>query len=165
MRISDWSSDVCSSDLGRSALSPTAATSAWPWRQAWRRAFFEATRFSGDQLLFLGEGAEAEPGLQGGLQLAVAGDLEPAVVAGARHRLQTHPDLGHGPEIGRHVEVDVMAGIDRAEVDLLVRIDDEPTVAPRPGQSAVDELDGAAAARHRRGFAVAHNAPHHQGGI
>src|SRR3546814_6018976 len=66
------------------------------WRQAWRRAFFEATRFSGDQLLFLGEGAEAEPGLQGGLQLAVAGDLEPAVVAGARHRLQTHPDLGHG---------------------------------------------------------------------
>src|SRR3546814_12394728 len=83
------------------------------------------------------------------LFLSAAGDLEPAVVAGARHRLQTHPDLGHGPEIGRHVEVDVMAGIDRAEVDLLVRLDDEPTVAPRLGQAAVDELDGAAAARHR----------------
>src|SRR3546814_6289407 len=81
---SRWSAAV----HGRSALSPTAATSAWPWRQAWRRAFFEATRCSGDQLLFLGEGAEAEPGLQGGLQLAAAGDLELTVVAGARHRLQ-----------------------------------------------------------------------------
>src|SRR3546814_7388932 len=54
----------------------------------------------------------------------------------------------------------VIAGIDRAEVDLLVRLDDEPPVAPCLGQSAVDELDGAAAARHRRGVEIA---PHEIG--
>src|SRR3546814_11033353 len=58
-----------------------------------------------------------------------------------------------------------MAGIDRAEVDLLVRLDDEPPVAPCLGQSAVDELDGAAAARHRRGVEIAPHVPHQQVGI
>src|SRR3546814_12551912 len=49
MRISDWSSDVCSSDLGftarhRSACSSAATVAAahrssaawWPWRRPWR---------------------------------------------------------------------------------------------------------------------------------
>src|SRR3546814_16296801 len=39
MRISDWSSDVCSSDLGARLLPPAAATRRVPcWRRACRRA-------------------------------------------------------------------------------------------------------------------------------
>ena len=46
-------------------------------------------------------------------------------------------------EIGRQVEIDVEARIDRAQVDLLARLDDEPPVAPRVRQVGENDLDGA----------------------
>src|SRR3546814_9874594 len=44
MRISDWSSDVCSSDLRRSWRAPCAARRAGPGRRAPQSSFFSSMR-------------------------------------------------------------------------------------------------------------------------
>src|SRR5262245_19330487 len=74
---------------------------------------------SGDELLDLSVEAEAQPGFELGLELPVARDREPPLLLGARDRGVAHPDFRHGAQIGRQKEIDLEAGVDRAQVYLL----------------------------------------------
>jgi hypothetical protein len=63
--------------------------------------------FLRDQFLDLGEGTQAQPGSQSPFELPVSGQDERACVFCPVDCGVAHPDLGHGPEIGRQIKIDV----------------------------------------------------------
>src|SRR5882724_4201742 len=83
---------------------------------------------SARELAFLGEWAEAEPDLDIGGELTVACQRD--ALRGARRSdiVQSKPDRRHGAQIGGDVEVDLEARIDRAQIDSVFRLDDQPPI-------------------------------------
>ena len=91
-----------------------------------RRAAINPSR-SGDAGLFLGERAQAQPFLHRLRDGLVAVELD---MAGIDLRLQirkAHPDRRHAAQRGADIEIDLVAGIDAAQIDLAA-VDDQPPV-------------------------------------
>jgi hypothetical protein len=105
---------------------------------------------------------EAEPALHGRGELAVAGQHHAAGGDGGANGVEPHPDRGHGPEIDRHIEIDVEARIDRAKIDAVAGIDDQPPGPLRCRQLGIGKLHHAALRRHRRGVQVPPHVPHQE---
>lgn len=54
-----------------------------------------------------------------------------AILAHAADGCISEPDLGHRPQIRCHIQVDIEARIDQAQIDVVAGLDDEPIGALR----------------------------------
>src|SRR3546814_12134409 len=94
MRISDWSSDVCSSDLSRSRSARRRSSTIRP-----SRSMRNARRFEPPQSTPIRPSATVSPGLKGSLAISTAG------MEVAEHRAQDRTSVVSGK--GRSVLVDL----------------------------------------------------------
>ena len=81
------------------------------------------------------------------------------------HAFDAHPDGGHRPERAGDIKIDVMARIDRAEIDRVAGLDDQPPVAIALRRVGILELDDQPARRRRVEPQAAAHVPHQQLGI
>ena len=84
------------------------------------------------ELLLFRKGAEPEPGLHGRGQLPASRQDHPPAGDGGANGVEPHPDRRHGSQIDGDIEIDVKARIDRAEIDALLGIDDQPPQSAAP---------------------------------
>lgn len=124
-----------------------------------------ALRALRDHTLDLGKWAKRQPGFECGLKRLAAGDRQAAIVPGCGNGGKPHPDLGHGAQIRREIQIDVEARIDGAQIDTVFGIDDQPPIAPLRRLIGEDELNGAALPRHWPGVDVIHEVASGEWGI
>jgi hypothetical protein len=71
-----------------------------------------------------------------------SGQNKPAFLAGRADGRISQPDLGHRPQVGRYIKVNIESGIDDAQINLAARFDYEPIVPLRNRSVVEDEPDG-----------------------
>src|SRR6476659_3849581 len=81
---------------------------------------------SARELPFLRKWTESKPALHGRGQLPASRQHHLATGTGCPNSIEPHPDRCHGAQIDGYIEIDIEARIDRAEIDTLLRIDDQP---------------------------------------
>src|SRR3954453_14306252 len=72
-----------------------------------QRLYLPLGHASACELLLFRKGTEAKPGLHRRGELAVARQDHAAVGNSGANGVESHPDCRHGPQIDRHIEVDV----------------------------------------------------------
>ena len=75
-------------------------------------------RHLSNKLLELRKRAKAQPGLQIRLKLSVSSDDQRAGAFGLSNSSIAHPNLGHCPQIGDKIKIDIKTRIYRAKIDL-----------------------------------------------
>ena len=78
----------------------------------------------GDAFLEASETAGAQPGLKAAFQLSIADHNQSTVVHRRAYRCVAHPDLCQRSQIRRDVEIHIVTRVDRAEIDLLARLNE-----------------------------------------
>jgi hypothetical protein len=92
---------------------PTAAVQVWR-RERVLMPLTGHLRHLSNQLLELRKRAKAQPGLQIRLKLSVSSDDQRAGAFGLSDSSVAHPNLGHCPQIGDKIKIDIKARIYRA---------------------------------------------------
>jgi hypothetical protein len=118
-----------------------------------------------NKLLELRKRAKAQPGLQIRLKLSVSSDDQRAGAFGLSNSSIAHPNLGHCPQIGDKVKIDIKARIYRAQIDFGARLYDQPPIPSCFLEIGKDDLDRTAPLWQRLGADVPAHIPHQQVGV
>ena len=111
-------------------------------------------------MFFSREPVEAEPRFHVGLKLTVSRYGKTTFLFGASQGRVAHPNFGQRPQIGRQIQVHIKTRIDRAEIDSLARLSNEPPISSSLRQIGENDLNRRSPRRHRIRIDIAPDAPH-----
>src|SRR4029078_62297 len=104
------------------------------------------------ELPFLCQWTKTEPGLHRTCELTASRQYHSTIRQRGAHSIESHPYRRHAAQIHRHIKIDLESGIDRAQINADLGIDNQPPAPLRSMQFRVHEFDDVAARRHRRGI-------------
>jgi hypothetical protein len=122
-------------------------------------------RHLSNKLLELRKRAKAQPGLQIRLKPSVSSDDQRAGAFGLSNSSIAHPNLGHCPQIGDKIKIDIKSRIYRAQINFGARLYDQPPIPSCFLEIGKDDLDRTAPLWQRLGADVPAHIPHQQVGV